>query len=93
MTALNPATGDDRFSFTPFTRHPFFTEVNRWILAQPQAGTVDAAVDAYPLLSCGDPDVLCPRFTAPFNDGLHFGSEGHERLGEQLFSQVFADCA
>lgn len=22
----------DRFSFTPFTRHPFFTEVNRWIV-------------------------------------------------------------
>jgi ubiquinone/menaquinone biosynthesis C-methylase UbiE len=23
---------EDRFSFTPFTRHPFFTYVNRWIL-------------------------------------------------------------
>src|SRR6266516_3314855 len=23
---------DERFSFTPFTRHPFFTQVNRWIL-------------------------------------------------------------
>jgi ubiquinone/menaquinone biosynthesis C-methylase UbiE len=23
---------EDRFSFTPFTRHPFFTHVNRWIL-------------------------------------------------------------
>jgi ubiquinone/menaquinone biosynthesis C-methylase UbiE len=32
VTALNPATDDDRFSFTPFTRHPFFTHVNRWIL-------------------------------------------------------------
>ena len=32
MTALNPAAEDDRFSFTPFTRHPFFTHVNRWIL-------------------------------------------------------------
>jgi ubiquinone/menaquinone biosynthesis C-methylase UbiE len=32
VTALNPTTGDDRFSFTPFTRHPFFTHVNRWIL-------------------------------------------------------------
>lgn len=75
------------------TRLAATMEVNRWILAQPQAGTVDAAVDAYPLLSCGDPDSLCARFTAPFNDGLHFGPEGHERLGEQLFAQVFADCA
>jgi len=24
--------GDERFSFTPFTRHPFFTQVNRWIV-------------------------------------------------------------
>jgi len=32
VTALNPAAEDDRFSFTPFTRHPFFTHVNRWIL-------------------------------------------------------------
>jgi ubiquinone/menaquinone biosynthesis C-methylase UbiE len=32
MTALNHAAEDDRFSFTPFTRHEFFTQVNRWIL-------------------------------------------------------------
>ncbi|HWC75736.1 MAG TPA: class I SAM-dependent methyltransferase [Gemmatimonadales bacterium] len=32
MTALNHAAEDERFSFTPFTRHPFFTHVNRWIL-------------------------------------------------------------
>ena len=32
MTALNPAAEDDRFSFTPFTQHPFFTYVNRWVL-------------------------------------------------------------
>ena len=32
MTALNPLADEDRFSFTPFTRHPFFTHVNRWIL-------------------------------------------------------------
>ena len=32
MTALNPAAEEDRFSFTPFTRHAFFTHVNRWIL-------------------------------------------------------------
>lgn len=32
MTAINPAADDERFSFTPFTRHPFFTQVNRWII-------------------------------------------------------------
>jgi lysophospholipase L1-like esterase len=68
-------------------------EVNRWILAQRDAGAIDDAVDTYTLLSCGDPTMLCPRYMAPFKDGLHFGSEGHERLGEALFGQVFSNCA
>jgi lysophospholipase L1-like esterase len=68
-------------------------EVNRWILAQRDAGVVDAVVDAYSLLSCGDPTVLCPAYTAPFKDGLHFGGEGHEKLGEAMFAQVFSGCA
>jgi len=49
-------------------------------------------VDAHALLSCGDPDSLCERFVAPFNDGLHFGSEGHRLLGEALFRSAFSDC-
>jgi ubiquinone/menaquinone biosynthesis C-methylase UbiE len=32
VTAINPAADDEKFSFTPFTRHPFFMHVNRWIL-------------------------------------------------------------
>lgn len=32
MTALSPSADDDRFSFTPFTEHPFFTYVNKWVL-------------------------------------------------------------
>lgn len=32
MTALAHEGEDDRFSFTPFTRHPFFTQVNRWVI-------------------------------------------------------------
>ena len=32
MTALNPPADEDKFSFTPFTQHPFFTYVNRWVL-------------------------------------------------------------
>jgi lysophospholipase L1-like esterase len=68
-------------------------ELNRWILAQRDAGAVDAAIDAYGLLSCGEATVLCPRYTPPFTDGLHFGAEGHRKLGEALFDQVFASCA
>ena len=68
-------------------------EVNRWILAQRDAGAIDAVVDAFGLLSCGDPTMLCPRYAAPFKDGLHFGGGGHERLGEALFAQVFSSCA
>jgi len=68
-------------------------EVNRWILGQRDTGGVDAAVDAYPLLSCGEPTVLCPKLAAPLKDGLHFGPEGHAKLGEQLFAQVFSSCA
>jgi ubiquinone/menaquinone biosynthesis C-methylase UbiE len=30
--AVRHEADDERFSFTPFTRHPFFTQVNRWIL-------------------------------------------------------------
>jgi lysophospholipase L1-like esterase len=75
------------------TRLAATLETNRWILAQRDAGAIEAAVDSYPLLSCGDPTMLCARFVAPFNDGLHFGPEGHEKLGEQLFAQVFSGCA
>ncbi len=68
-------------------------EVNRWIVAQREAAAVEAVVDAYSLLSCGDAAKLCPSYLPPFSDGLHFGSLGHARLGEALFEQVFSDCA
>jgi lysophospholipase L1-like esterase len=67
--------------------------LNRWILAQRDAGAIDAAVDAYKLLSCGDATRLCATVAPPFTDGLHFGAEGHRKLGEALFDQVFASCA
>jgi lysophospholipase L1-like esterase len=66
--------------------------LNGWILAQPAAKTVDFAVDAYPLLSCGNPEELCEGLAAPFKDGLHFGPSGHERIAEALYSQVFSGC-
>ncbi len=67
-------------------------EVNAWIRAQVSQGRVDQVVDAYALLSCGDPDRLCDRFFEPFKDGLHFGREGHRILGQALFQSAFSDC-
>ena len=67
-------------------------EVNAWIRDQVSQGRVDQVVDAYALLSCGDPDRLCDRFFQPFKDGLHFGPEGHKILGLALFQSAFADC-
>jgi lysophospholipase L1-like esterase len=67
-------------------------ELNRWILSQRASGAVDATVDAYALLSCGDPTTLCARYISPFRDGLHFGDEGHRVLGEALFAAAFTRC-
>jgi lysophospholipase L1-like esterase len=67
-------------------------DLNRWILAQRDAGAIEGAIDAYKLLSCGDPIRLCPAYAAPFRDGLHFGEEGHRKLGQALLDQVFSSC-
>jgi hypothetical protein len=67
--------------------------LNRWILAQQDVHVVDGVVDAYGLLSCGDPTRLCPAYMPPFADGIHFGDEGHGKLGEALYASVFANCA
>jgi len=66
--------------------------LNRWIRAQQTAGTVDHVIDTYPLLSCGSPERLCPQYMLPFKDGLHFGTEGHKKLGEALYTKVFSSC-
>jgi lysophospholipase L1-like esterase len=88
---VSPWGGFTRYFNAP--RGAATLEVNRWILAQLTAGAIDAAVDTYPMLSCGDPTKLCPKYAAPFGDGLHFGGEGHQLVGEALFAQVFAHCA
>ena len=67
-------------------------EVNEWIRARRAAGEIAHVVDAYALLSCGDPQRLCAALTEPFNDGIHFGKEGHRILGAALHEQVFPDC-
>lgn len=67
--------------------------LNDWILAQPGQGTIAAALDAYPLLSCGTPTHLCPELSAPFKDGLHFGKLGQQKLGQALYDLAFQGCA
>jgi lysophospholipase L1-like esterase len=67
-------------------------ELNRWILAQAAEQTVDTVVDAWSLLSCGDPERLCPHYERPRPDGLHFGAAGHERLGAALYDAEFSRC-
>ncbi|HQK18064.1 MAG TPA: SGNH/GDSL hydrolase family protein [Polyangiaceae bacterium] len=83
--------GGFRRYFNP-TRASATRQVNRWIDQQQQEGVIASAIDAYGLLSCGDPEKLCPDFEPPFRDGLHFNEKGHERLGEALWSRVFSDC-
>lgn len=65
--------------------------LNEWIVAQ-RGSTVDFVIETGPLLSCGDPELLCPAAHAPFKDGLHFGPVGHEKIGKALFDTVFSDC-
>ncbi len=66
--------------------------LNAWMKARTEAGVVQHVVDAYALLACGDPELLCPEFEPPFHDGLHPGTKGHEVLGKALFETAFADC-
>jgi lysophospholipase L1-like esterase len=62
--------------------------LNAWILEQAQSGNIASALDAYPLLSCGDPERLCPEMAEPHKDGLHFGKVGHSRIGESLLDHL-----
>lgn len=75
--------------FTP-ARAETTRELNAWIRARPAAGTVAHVVDAHELLGCGDS--LCEAYSKPHRDGLHFGPEGHRRLGEALHRTAFPDC-
>jgi lysophospholipase L1-like esterase len=68
-------------------------ELNTWILDGTARGDVHVAVDAYALLSCGDPERLCPRYAMQKSDGLHFGKLGHEALGAALYDAEFKGCA
>jgi len=65
--------------------------MNRWIVAQHRDGAVDALLDVYPLLSCGDPEHLCDRYGWP--DKVHWNKAGHQVVGEALHRDVFSDCS
>jgi lysophospholipase L1-like esterase len=67
-------------------------ELNGWLATQVKEKKIDHVVDAFALLSCGDPERLCPEYAKPMHDGLHFGPPGHEKLGAALYEQVFASC-
>lgn len=84
--------GDFKRWFTPARSQNTLT-LNAWILEQPATGAVSAALDAYPLLSCGEPERLCPELAAPHKDGLHFGKLGHEKLAKALLDGPFHSCA
>jgi ubiquinone/menaquinone biosynthesis C-methylase UbiE len=47
--ACHAETDEERFSFAPFSRHPFFTEVNRWIVERVMCTSRRTIVD----LGCG----------------------------------------
>lgn len=66
--------------------------LNRWISSQLEAKTIDYVIDTYSMLSCGNSERLCPEVSKPFKDGLHFGPEGHQRIGKALYDKVFSDC-
>ncbi len=63
-------------------------KLNNWIAQEQKVGKVDFIVDSGAVLSCGDPTLLCPDVMTPFRDGLHFGSEGHRRLGAAILSAM-----
>jgi lysophospholipase L1-like esterase len=86
---IAPWGGFSRY-YTP-KRAAATDSVNAWIHAKAASGLLDAVIDAHRLLSCGDPERLCPEYEPPFHDGLHFGPGGHRVLGQALAAQ-FAEC-
>lgn len=85
---VSPWGGFTRY-FTP-RRAETTRQLNRWILEQRSTGLVDVVVDSYPLLSCGDPERLCPDYARP--DGLHLTPQGQQILGQALLEAAFTGC-
>jgi lysophospholipase L1-like esterase len=92
VVALTVAPWGGFTSYYNASRAKTTLELNQWIRSQEGQGKVDFVIDTYPMLSCGDPERLCPEVAAPFKDGLHFGPEGHNRIGKALYEKVFSSC-
>jgi len=65
-------------------------DMNHWIKQQLAQGKVDALLDVYPLLSCGDATFLCQAYGWP--DQVHWNKKGHQVVGKALHARVFSDC-
>ena len=67
-------------------------ELNAWIAGRVEQNEIDYVIDAYALLSCGDPERLCKEYAGSLRDGLHFGAPGHEKLGAAIHERAFTNC-
>lgn len=64
--------------------------INRFIREQALTVAVGSVLDIYPILSCGDPELLCDEYGWP--DKVHWSAKGHEVVGKALYAHDFADC-
>lgn len=85
---LPPWAGFTRY-YNP-RREASTLDMNRWIKRQHLDGNVDALLDVYPLLSCGQPTFLCESYGWP--DRVHWSKKGHEVVGKALHAQLLSDC-
>ncbi|MCA9623159.1 MAG: SGNH/GDSL hydrolase family protein, partial [Myxococcales bacterium] len=65
-------------------------DMNRWLLGRAEAGEVDRVFDVHPLLSCGDPELLCDDYGWP--DKVHWSKEGHRVVADAMHAALFQDC-
>ena len=60
------------------------------LAARAPAGDVDAVFDVFPIMSCGEPEMLCEKYGWP--DKVHWNAEGHRIAGEAMHEALFSDC-
>lgn len=85
---LPPWGGFDRY-YNP-RRAASTRDMNAWLKARGPAGEVDAVFDVYPLMSCGDSEMLCEKYGWP--DKVHWNAEGHRVAGAAMHEALFSDC-
>ncbi len=64
-------------------------DMNAWIRGR-LGGDVDRLLDVYPMMSCGDRELLCDKYG--MKDHVHWSAAGHKLVGEALYAQIFSDC-